>query len=73
MDVVLASAEKEKKRKYSEAVEAHHASFTPFMTSVDGVLGHEVVIHVYFLSRLVDQLSPRFLYSNNNLYTYMYL
>ena len=33
VDVVL---EQEKKRKYSAAVEEKHASFTPFLVSVDG-------------------------------------
>ena len=39
VDAILSSAEQEKKRKYLEAVEARHASFTPFVMSVDGFLG----------------------------------
>ena len=35
----LLSAENEK--KYLDAVEARHASFTHFVTSIDGVLAHE--------------------------------
>ena len=38
---VLCSAEQEKKIKYSAAVEERRASFTPFVVSVDGVLGHD--------------------------------
>ena len=30
-----------KKKKYLDAVEARHASFTPFVTSIDGVLARE--------------------------------
>ena len=39
VDSVLLSAENEK--KYLDAVEAGHASFTPFVTSIDGVLARE--------------------------------
>ena len=46
---ILSSAEQEKKIKYSEAVEARHASFTPFVMSVDGFLGREAA---HFLKRL---------------------
>ena len=38
VSTVLASAEEEKKRKYLPAAELHHASFTPFVVSVDGHL-----------------------------------
>ena len=41
VDSVLLSAENEKKKKYLEAVEARHASFIPFVTSIDGVLARE--------------------------------
>ena len=41
VDSVLLSAKNEKKKKYLQAVEARHASFTPFVTSIDGVLGRE--------------------------------
>ena len=41
VDSVLLSAENEKKKKYLDAVEARHASFTPFVTSIDGVLARE--------------------------------
>ena len=41
VSAILSSAEQEKKRKYLEAVEARHASLTPFVMSVDGFLGHE--------------------------------
>ena len=36
---VLESAEREKKKKYHEAAVSRHASFTPFVVSVDGVMG----------------------------------
>jgi len=51
VDSVLLSAENEKKKKYLDAVEARHASFTPFVTSIDGVLAREAnsVIHVKLL------------------------
>ena len=41
VDSVLLSAENEKKKKYLDAVEARHASFIPFVTSIDGVLARE--------------------------------
>jgi hypothetical protein len=41
VDSVLSSAETNKKQKYTAACEARRASFTPFITSVDGVLGRE--------------------------------
>ena len=54
VNAILTSAEQEKKRKYSEAVEARCASFTPFVMSVDGFLGREAA---HFLKRLADHLS----------------
>ena len=51
---VLVSAEEEKKRKYRLAAEACHASFSPFVISVDGALGKEAAL---FLSRIADRLS----------------
>ena len=51
---VLVSAEEEKKRKYKLAAEAHHASFLPFIISVDGALGKEAAL---FLNRIADRLS----------------
>ena len=56
MDAVLASAEQEKKRKYLSAAETRHASFTPFVVSVDGALGCEASM---FLKRLADKLSEK--------------
>jgi len=40
----LATSEEEKKRKYLSAAELCHASFTPFVVSVDGTLGHEALM-----------------------------
>jgi len=50
----LATAEEEMKRKYLSAAESRHASFTPFVVSVDGTLGHETSM---FLQRLAERLS----------------
>ena len=51
---VQASAEEEKKPKYLSAAESQHASFTPFVVSVDEALGHEALM---FLQRLDERLS----------------
>ena len=40
VNAVLTVAEKEKKRKYTQAVRAYHASFPAFM-SVGGVMGRD--------------------------------
>ena len=48
---VLASAEADKEQKYSKAVEACRASFTPFVLPVDGVLGCEARA---FVKRLAE-------------------
>ena len=40
VSAVLASVEKEKKRKYSETVEVRGASFSPFVLFEDEVMGH---------------------------------
>jgi hypothetical protein len=51
---VLMSAESAKKRKYVEASTERRASFTPFVSSVDGALGGEA--HT-FLKLLAERLS----------------
>eukprot|EP00731_Ephydatia_muelleri_P015411 Em0008g1131a len=56
VDAVLCSAEQEKKRKYSAAVEERRASFTPFVVSVDGVLGHDAQ---HLMKRLCDQIAMK--------------
>ena len=56
VEAVWSTAEQKKKQKYSTAVEAQRASFTPFVQTVDGVLGHEVQ---FFLKCLANQLSSR--------------
>ena len=38
---VLATVEREKKRKYAQASQERHASFSPFVLSVDGLLARE--------------------------------
>ena len=50
VDSVLLSAENEKKKKYLDVVEARHASFTPFVTSIDGVLAREANSVIKFFS-----------------------
>ena len=56
VDAVLCSAEQEKKRKYSAAVEDRHASFTHFVVSVDGILGHDAQ---HLMKRLCDQIAMK--------------
>ena len=51
---ILATAEADNKQKYSKVVEAHKASFTPFVQSVDNVFRCEVKA---FIKRLAQQLS----------------
>ena len=54
VEAVLSSAEHMKKMKYVDAVEARHATFTPFVVSVDGVLGHEARM---FVNHLGDNIA----------------
>jgi len=54
VSAVLATAEEEKKHKYLSAAELRHASFTPFVISVDEALRHEVLM---FLQHLAERLS----------------
>ena len=53
---VLATAEREKKRKYSDACAAKHVSFTPLCFSVDGLMGTETKM---FMDRLADFLATK--------------
>ena len=53
---VLKGQEEEKKRKYKKACEERRFHFTPFVCSVDGVLGKEAQS---FLKRLGHQLSQK--------------
>ena len=53
---VLWSAEVEKKRKYSLACQAHHASFTPLCFRVDCLLDGKAN---FFLKCLADHLAAR--------------
>ena len=54
VDAVLCSAEQEKKRKYSAAVEERRASFTPYVVSVDGVMGHDAQ---HLMKNLCEQIA----------------
>ena len=44
VSAVLARAEEEKKGKYLSAAELLHASYTPFVVSVDEAFGHEAAV-----------------------------
>ena len=54
VSAVLSSDKEEKKRKYLSATELHHASFTCFVVSVDGALGHEALM---LIKCLADRMS----------------
>ena len=56
MNAVLTAAEKEKKRKYAQAVKACHASFSPFMLSVGGIMAWEAGFVVWCFT---DKLSTK--------------
>ena len=56
VQAVLKSAELEKKRKYNQAAADRHASFIPFVLSVDGLLAREVDLT---LQRFADKLSRK--------------
>ena len=53
---VLSTAEGEKKRKYLQACQDRHATFTPLCVSVDGMLGSE---SEFFVKRLSDFLAAK--------------
>jgi len=53
---VLTSAEAEKKKKYKNACDERRAAFTPFISSVDGVLGPEAA---FFMKCLIDRLEGK--------------
>ena len=57
VSAVLSTAEKEKKRKYTHAAQARHASFSPFVVSVDGVMAWEARFTVPFADRLSTRWS----------------
>ncbi len=54
VSAVLATAEREKKGKYTQAVETRHASFSPFALSVDGFLAREAR---FTIRRFANKLS----------------
>uniref|UniRef100_A0A8D8S1H5 Uncharacterized protein n=1 Tax=Cacopsylla melanoneura TaxID=428564 RepID=A0A8D8S1H5_9HEMI len=53
---VLQSAEEEKKRKYLQACEERHATFTPLVTSVVDLFGLQMTC---FVRTLVERLAER--------------
>lgn len=53
---VLRSAEEEKKRKYCGPCETRHATFTPLVTSVDGVFAPQMTS---FIAHLAEALADR--------------
>ena len=54
VEAVLQTAEQEKKKKYLEAVQTRRATFSPFVVSVDGVLGREANV---FIKRLAEKIA----------------
>ena len=54
VEAALQTAEQEKKKKYLEAVQTRRATFSPFVVSVDGVLGHEVKL---LIKRLAEKIA----------------
>jgi len=54
VSAVLTPAEEEKNHKYLSAAELCHASFTSFVVSVDGTLGHKALM---LLQHLAERLS----------------
>lgn len=53
---VLKSAEEEKKKKYLSACEQRHATFTPLVTSVDGIFAPQMN---NFIKILAERLSEK--------------
>ena len=53
---VLKTSEIEKKNEYGPACEEKHMSFTPLVTSIDGVLAPEFT---FFVKRLADGLESK--------------
>ena len=53
---VLCTGEGEKKCKYQQAYQNHHATFTPLCVSVDGMLGFEAEV---FVKKLSDFLAVK--------------
>ena len=64
----LSSAEKAKKKKYSEAAALHRASFTPFVVSADGVLGREAN---FCIKHLAQKLAHKWEKSNSEVLRWM--
>ena len=54
VNAVLATAEKEKKRKYTQATHARHASFSPFVLTVDGLMAREAHFVVQRIARALS-------------------
>ena len=52
---VLAQQENEKKRKYSKKCTEQHKNFTPFIISIDGLLGNEAKSFLQHLSRMLAE------------------
>ena len=61
VNAVLSTAKKEKKRKYTREAQAHHASFSPFVESFDGVMAREAQFTVQqFANRLSTRWSKHY-------------
>ena len=44
VNTVLATVAREKKRKYTQAAQTRHASFSPFVLSVDGLMACDLTL-----------------------------
>ena len=53
VNTVLATAE-EKKRKYTQSAQARHASFSPFVLMVDGLMAWEARFVVQLIARALS-------------------
>ncbi len=62
VDSILSSAEQEKKRKYQNACEQRHLSFTPLVMSVDGIFASQTNS---FVNTLAEKLAYRWGCSHN--------
>eukprot|EP00731_Ephydatia_muelleri_P023669 Em0015g1252a len=68
VSAILSSAEEAKKKKYSEAAALRRASFTPFVVSVDGVLGREAN---FLIKHLAQKLAHKWEKSNSEVLGWM--
>jgi hypothetical protein len=65
---VLSRAETNKKNKYNAACIDRRATFTPFITSIDGALGHEAKV---FIKRLSEMLANKWKRPYSNIFMWV--